>query len=69
MAAIDPQAVALGAYAAIALIREIRGWREDQRKLQAGETLPTLEPLPEDIKEAAAEFAKEHGLPMPGEAE
>ena len=58
-------AIIVGAEVALLLLQEVRGWREDQRALQSGQPLPPLEPLPDSIKEAAAEYAKAHGLPLP----
>jgi len=63
----DPATIGMIVYGAITLAREIRGAREDMRKLNPDVALPPLEPLPDDIKAAAAEFAKAHGLALPGE--
>jgi hypothetical protein len=59
-------AIIVGAELGLLLLREFRGYREDLRVIHPDKPLPELKPLPDDIKVAAAEFAKEHGLAQPG---
>jgi hypothetical protein len=53
------------AYAVIEVLRMLMGIREDMRRVQSGEPLPELKPIPAVLTEAAVEYAREHGLPNP----
>lgn len=61
------QAIMMLAYAGIELVKQWYGYRQDLRKIHPDAGLPPLEPLPTNLHDAAAEYAKAHGLAVPGE--